>query len=189
LVGFIEPDFGGGSMFNLTILAVAAGGTDRDTATLGIEQANIMAENGAQFGDFGGILTLFSNGEIGLATLYHQEPIFFAMDGLPAEFVMPSEGAYPVTAWMTMPKNIPDNRKAAAEQFMSYVLSPEAQVAIAEGIFSAPINGAVELEADLAAMVHPYGEAEAATMMVPDWEYTIENLEDWIDLWNREVQQ
>ena len=189
MVGFIDPDFGGGSMFNLTILAIAAGGTDRDTATLGIEQANIMAANGAQFGDFGEILTLFSNGDIALATLYHQEPIYFAMDGMPAEFVMPEEGAYPVTAWMTMPRNIPDNRKAASEQFMSYILSPEAQVAIAEAIFSGPINSSVELDAELAAQVHPYGSAEIATMVEPDWEYTIENLESWIDLWNREVQE
>lgn len=188
LVGFVEPDFSGGSMFNLTILAEAAGGTAEDTATLGIEQGKLLAENGAQFGNFGEILTLFSNGDIALATLYHQEPIFFGMDGMPAGFVMPEEGAYPVTAWMTMPRNIPDNRKAAAEQFMTYVLSPEAQEAIAEEIFSAPINSSVELSPELAAQVHPNSPAEADTMVKPDWEYTIENLEDWIDLWNREVQ-
>lgn len=187
LVGFIEPDFNGGTMFNLAVLAVAAGGTEKDAATLGIEQAKLLAKNGAQIGNFGQILSQFSNGEIGLATLYHQEPIYLRADGMDVNFVMPKEGAYPVTAWMTMPRNIPDNRKAVAEQFMSYILSPEAQEAIAEAIFSAPINSTVVLSPELAAQVHPNGPEEAQSMATPDWDYTIENLESWIDLWHREV--
>lgn len=187
-VGFVEPDFSGGSMFNLTVLAEAAGGTAEDSATLGIEQGKQLAANGAQFGNFGEILTLFSNGDIALATLYHQEPIYLELDGMSVGFVMPEEGAYPVTAWMTMPRNIPENRKAAAEQFMSYVLSPEAQEAIAGAIFSGPINSAAELNPELAEQVYPSDQAEIDMMVKPDWDYTIENLEGWIDLWNREVQ-
>jgi putative spermidine/putrescine transport system substrate-binding protein len=188
LVAFITPSTDGPQIHNLGIFAIAAGGTYTDAGTTGIEVAKKLVKNGAKFGPFGTIASLYTNKEIGIAPFTSQEPIHYQQDGLPIQFILPKEGGFAVGSFMVMPLNIPAERKAAAEKFMDYVVSPDAQKVIAEKIFSGPVNKTAVLDDKLAAIVHPYGQKEIDSLIMTDWNFILQNADNWITTFNKEVK-
>ena len=184
----MNPATYGPQIHNLGILAMAAGGKYEDAGTLGIETAKELANKGAQFGEFSTIEKMITNKEIGLAPYTSQEPIYYRQDGLPIQFVLPKEGGFAVGSFMVMPKNIPADRKAAAEKLMDYVVSPEAQQVIAKKIYSGPVNKTVVLPDELAKIIHPYGAKEVDTLINPDWNLILKDSPEWLSTFEREVK-
>ena len=74
----------------------------------------------------------------------------------------------------------------AAQLFINYALSAEAQTTFAEKSFYGPVNSKVELTDEVAARIYGSPEAQAAQMTL-DWPYIATVYSDWIQRINREV--
>jgi len=199
----LDPEFEGkfsfappnpnGEIFGLVIAALAGGASAEDAqeqaATLGVETAKELDENGATFTDFGQALALIQSGSISVAPIFSQEPNNLASEGLPVKYVLPCEGGFSIRAWMAMPSNLPAERKAAAEKFMDSVVSVESQEQIAAGIFSGPANKQATLSEELDEQISPYGQEEIDQLIQLDWTAVVEQQEQWVDEWNNALGQ
>lgn len=182
-----------GEIFGLVIAALA-GGASADEAqdqaeTLGIETVHELQANGATFTDFGQALALIQNGSIAMAPIFSQEPNNLASEGLPVKYILPCEGGFSIRAWMAIPRNLPDDRKAAAEAFIDSVVSVDSQEQIAAGIFSGPANKQATLSAELDEQISPYGQEEIDQLIQLDWSAVVAQQETWVEEWNNALGQ
>lgn len=74
----------------------------------------------------------------------------------------------------------------AAQLFINYALSAEAQATFAEKSFYGPVNAKVELTEEVAARIYGSKEAQVAQMTL-DWPFIATVYADWIQRINREV--
>lgn len=74
----------------------------------------------------------------------------------------------------------------AAQLFVNYALSAEAQATFAEKSFYGPVNTKVALPDAVAARIYGSKEAQAAQMSL-DWNFVAEKYSSWIQRINREV--
>ncbi|WP_288430879.1 ABC transporter substrate-binding protein [uncultured Agrobacterium sp.] len=74
----------------------------------------------------------------------------------------------------------------AAQLFVNYALSAEAQSTFAEKSFYGPVNSKVSLPDAVAARIYGSKEAQAAQMSL-DWNFVAEKYSNWIQRINREV--
>jgi putative spermidine/putrescine transport system substrate-binding protein len=183
-VAFEIPVAGDDSLLDLLAAAVVGGGTSTDVDTAGFSQAKKL-KGQAKFTDSATGLTSFQNGEVVLMPEYNNEAFFMQTDGFPSSFAFPKQGAFPVAVWLGIPKNLNDERKAAAEQFVNYYLSPAPQQEMAKVLYAGPTNKTVKLSEDLVGKVL-YGDLVDQAFKV-DWDYVVSNQDNWIDRWNREV--
>jgi spermidine/putrescine-binding protein len=186
-LGVTIPSVHGPEIYNLMILAIAAGQQQDAAGSTGLGQATTLGQNGATFDTFDGVGNHLVNGDVALAIYSSREAERFAEGGPPLRFVTPASGAYPVRAWLAMPANLPDDRRQRAMQFVSYVLSARAQAALAAATFTGPVNKTVKLEAALAERVRPYGLDAVEALAQPNWDLIVENYAEWFAAWGRNV--
>jgi putative spermidine/putrescine transport system substrate-binding protein len=74
----------------------------------------------------------------------------------------------------------------AAQLFINYALSAEAQATFAEKSFYGPVNSKVQLADDVAQRIYGSKEAQAAQMTL-DWPWIAGVYSEWIQRINREV--
>jgi putative spermidine/putrescine transport system substrate-binding protein len=75
---------------------------------------------------------------------------------------------------------------AAAQAFINYTLSPEAQAAFTERMFYAPTNKKAAVSP--AALARTATAPEAMAKMVPiDWDYVLTVRDAWLNRWRREI--
>ncbi len=127
---------------------------------------------------------LFQNGQAAIAVWGSGRAKAFADTGYPAEFVYPKEGGIAL-GLASCPIAGSKNEKEA-QDFVQFLLSPEAQVAMAKG-GNGPVNGKVVLTAEEQKGL-PYGEA-AKELKSVDWDVVNAHREEWNKRWVREIER
>ena len=184
-VGFQRPEPGSATFYNMIAAAVAAGGGMADVESKGIPLIKALREKGAQFVDFGASMAQIQNDGMDLAPMYNNEAYFMQDQGLPVDFVFPTEGVFPIGVWLGMPANLPDDRKLAAQAFINHMISPEPQVAMAKLMYTGPTNSKAMVDDALRRKI--LIGADIAKAYPIDWDLFVANQAAWLDLWNREI--
>lgn len=171
----------------LAMLAHAGGGSVKD-----IEPAfefmaekvspNVLAWEGAP----ATVSQMLQTGEAALVVLGNHRVQAVIDQGAPVDFVYPKEGARQGMVTTCLVEGAPQAELAA--QFMEWILSPDAQVQIAQNANFGPTNSKVELEGDLADKV-VYGQDKVNQLVPTDWSTIQANLDGWTQRWNREVER
>ena len=97
---------------------------------------------------------------------------------------LPKEGSIGQTNTIGLVKGA--QNKEAAELFVNYALSPEAQATFAEKSFYGPVNTKVKLPDVVAMRIYGSKEAQAAQMSL-DWNFVANKYSGWIQRISREV--
>jgi putative spermidine/putrescine transport system substrate-binding protein len=108
-----------------------------------------------------------------------------ADQGVPIDFVYPKEGAGAFANYFDVVRNAP--HPVAAQAFVNYMLSEDAQLALAKYGYYGPINRNVKLPPDLAAKV-PYGSERMSSLVKIDRDKMNAKLDEWNELWSREIE-
>jgi len=131
------------------------------------------------------IATAFKSGEIIMACMWKARALQWKNAGLPLDFVIPEEGAIPVTFEAAVPKN--SRNKDAAWKYMNALLEPEGQVHFARTMGYAPTVRNATLPADLQASVG-FTESELARIHPSKPELLAAQRAAGLDYWNKQFK-
>ena len=140
----------------------------------------------ATFFDTSGIATnLFQSGEVIVGAHYASAAWFMADKGLPIAYTVPMEGAVSGDIRVHVVKGT--KNRAIAEKLADYAVSAEAQKALAEILYVAPVAKGVELSAKARERM-PYGSGGSMKdLRILDWQAVNAKRADLTELWNKEV--
>ena len=105
--------------------------------------------------------------------------------GAPLTYVHPKEGGVRFGNFYNVVKGAPNEE--GAQKLVNCLISQEVQRKASEGLYVAPINRLSGLPDNLQGRV-PYGDDELAALIETDKALMNEKLEEWADLWNREIE-
>jgi len=131
------------------------------------------------------IATAFKSGEITMAFMWKARALQWKNAGLPLDFVIPEEGAIPVTFEAAVPKN--SRNKDAAWKYMNALLAPEGQVHFARTMGYAPTVRNATLPPDLQATVG-FTDAELARIHPIKREVLAAHRASNLDFWNKQFK-
>jgi putative spermidine/putrescine transport system substrate-binding protein len=128
-----------------------------------------------------------------LAPLLHQGDVWIGIwpssraqaeidSGAPIAWVIPEEGGYMNASTIGIAKGT--KNLAAAQKYIDFVLSAEAQARNAEIIYLNPVNRDAKV-AD--ALSKKLGIEALPRLKVPDWGHVVKALPEWTSRWNREI--
>jgi putative spermidine/putrescine transport system substrate-binding protein len=171
----------------LAILTRLAGGTEKDIRP-GLERIKALKTSGN--------LAMFASSPAELDNMLVQGQAWATVNGSPRGFILkdrgapidfayPKEGAGFFTNYFEPVKNAPHPK--AAQALINFMISPEAQLAIANGMVAAPINKKVVLSDKLKAQT-PSNEELVNKMIRIDRVEMNKQLDTWAELWNREIE-
>jgi len=131
------------------------------------------------------VATAFKSGEITLACMWKARALQWQKAGLPLDFVIPEEGAIPVTFEAAVPKN--SRNKDAAWAYMNALLEPQGQVHFAKTMGYAPTVRNATLPTDLQATVG-FSEAELSRIYPINREALVTYRASNLDFWNKQFK-
>jgi putative spermidine/putrescine transport system substrate-binding protein len=140
----------------------------------------------ATFFDTSGIATnLFQSGEVIVGAHYASAAWYMADKGLPIGYAVPKEGAVSGDIRVHVVKGI--KNKDLAVKLADFAVSAEAQKALAEILYVAPVNKGVDLSPKARERM-PYGAAGSMKdLRIPDWQAINAKRAELTELWNKEV--
>ncbi len=140
----------------------------------------------ATFFDTSGIATnLFQSGDVIAGAHYASAAWYMADKGLPIGYAVPAEGALSGDIRVHVVKGT--KNRAIAEQLADYAVSAEAQKALAEILYVAPVAKGVELSAKARERM-PYGKGGSMKdLRISDWQAINAKRAELTELWNKEV--
>jgi putative spermidine/putrescine transport system substrate-binding protein len=170
----------------VALMTRLAGGTEKDVRP-GIEKIKSLRQSGN--------LTQFANSTAELDNALVQGQAWMTVNGsarafilkgqgAPIDFVFPKEGAGYFTNYFDVVKNAPHPK--AAQIFVDYLVSPEAQLLIAKGTVAAPVNKKVVVPDSLKGQI-PSSE-QINTMVRIDRVEMNKQLDQWAAMWDREIE-
>lgn len=98
--------------------------------------------------------------------------------------VTPEEGSLAQTNSINLVSE--SDSPLAAQTFIDYALSPEAQQSFSEAMYYAPTNEEVQLSEEVAERTAETPERVERAIEV-DWNYIAEHNEEWTEVWRREI--
>lgn len=131
------------------------------------------------------VAAAFKSGEIWIACMWKARALQWRDAGLPLEFVIPEEGAIPVTFEASVPRN--SRSKDNAWKYMDALLEPEGQVHFARAMGYAPTVKNAALPPDLQARVG-FTEAELARIHPYNLKTLASQRSASLDFWNKEFK-
>ena len=171
----------------LAILTRLAGGTEKDIRP-GLERVKALKTSGN--------LTMFASSPAELDNMLVQGQAWATVNGSPRGFILkdrgapidfafPKEGAGFFSNYFEVVKSAPHPK--AAQMLVNFLISPEIQLIIANGMVAAPINKKVVISDKLKAQT-PSTEAEVKKLIRIDRAEMNKQLDNWAELWNREIE-
>lgn len=127
---------------------------------------------------------LFTQGDIWITTWTSDRAQGLIDSGGNIGWVIPQEGGYIIDSTIGISRGT--RRLEAAQRYVNYVLSPEAQAANARFTYLTPVNRRVQLPEDVARKL-PAGEQTLNRLLTADWDYVNTVRPEWTDRWNREI--
>lgn len=131
------------------------------------------------------VAAAFKSGEIWIACMWKARALQWRDAGLPLEFVIPEEGAVPVTFEAAVPKNA--RNQDSAWKYLNAMLDPQGQVAFARTMGYAPTVKNAVLPEDLQKRVG-FTEAELARIHPYNLEALASQRASSLDFWNKEFK-
>lgn len=169
----------------LPILNSMAGADYKETIDPAIAAMNEFAPNVLTWDPAPDCYAVVQNGEVDLSICWNGRAQYLhdTQDGV-IGIAAPLEGSIGQTNTI----NLVEGSKVAeaAQLFINYALSAEAQATFAEKSFYGPVNATVTLSDEVAARIYGSKEAQAAQMTL-DWSFISTVYSDWIQRINREV--
>ncbi|MFE3838529.1 ABC transporter substrate-binding protein [Pseudogemmobacter sonorensis] len=99
-------------------------------------------------------------------------------------WTIPKESVYLIDSTIGIAKG--SKNLEAAQRYINFALSAEAQADNAKYTYLSPVNATVKLAPEVAAKL-PVGEGVLEKLKVVDWDYVTSVREDWTARWNREI--
>jgi putative spermidine/putrescine transport system substrate-binding protein len=127
---------------------------------------------------------LFRSGEIAISPLWNGRVFHLYDQGVPLDFVVPSEGFF--TRWnaYTVPRNA--QNPEAATKFINFVMNEKRQSALADQLFYGSANRKVVYNSDKTKYRVIVATPENLAKVVPeDFEAIVDNMAEWSRLWTR----
>lgn len=131
------------------------------------------------------VATAFKSGEIWIACMWKARALQWRDAGLPLGFVIPEEGAIPVTFEAAVPKN--SRNKKAAWKYVNALLVPSGQISFAETMGYAPTVKNAQLPPELQKRVG-FTEAELARIHPYDLKALASQRSASLDFWNKQFK-
>jgi putative spermidine/putrescine transport system substrate-binding protein len=171
----------------LAILTRLAGGTEKDVRPA-LDRIKALKAMGN--------LTMFASSPAELDNMLVQGQAWATVNGSPRGFILkdrgapidfayPKEGAGFFSNYFEVVKNAPHPK--AAQMLINFLISPEMQLIIGNGMVAAPINKKVIVPEKLRAQT-PSSEAEIKKLIRIDRVEMNKQLDNWAELWNREIE-
>lgn len=171
--------------FNTLFVGLAEGGKG-DSFEPGYEFLRKLKSNQPKvFPSNEAVAAAFKSGEIWVACMWKARALQWRDAGLPLEFVIPEEGAIPVTFEAAVPKN--SRNQENAWKYLNALLDPEGQVHFAQSMGYAPTVKNAQLPPDLQARVG-FTEAELARIHPYNLEKLASQRAASLDFWNKEFK-
>lgn len=169
----------------LPILTRMAGGDYKESIDPGIEAMKAFAPNVLTWEPAPDCYAVVQSGEVDLSICWNGRSQFLhdtqgGIIGVSA----PVEGSIGQTNTINLIEG--SANAEAAQAFIDYALSAEAQTVFAEQSFYGPVNTKVELSPEVATRIYGSPEAQAAQMTL-DWPWVADVYAQWIQRINREV--
>jgi putative spermidine/putrescine transport system substrate-binding protein len=185
-VALYSPENSIGLPLLVTLAELKGGGINN--LDPGFEIVKQLTKNGALF--FAGSpagANYLASGEVDIASLASSQVWDLQSKGFPIEYVAPKEGA--VAGDIRVHIVAGAKHKELAEELVDYVISAEAQNAIADRLFVGPVNEKTKLAPEVAKKM-PWGEnGSAKTLRLVDPYAILDHRDEWVARWNREVTQ
>ena len=129
--------------------------------------------------------TVVLNGTAKIGTGWNAQSQMYAnRSGGKLGVVLPEEGSVFQIDTLDLVKGAKNPK--AAQVFINYALSPEAQESFASAMFYAPTNKKAKVTSEVLARTAA-GVGERAKMIPVDWDYVASVREQWLERWRREV--
>jgi putative spermidine/putrescine transport system substrate-binding protein len=186
----IIPAQGGGDIQAIALTIIAnrlAGETDyAKTIKPGVDKLVEMAPLVQTWEPKPDAYTLVGNGTAAIAVGYNARGQYYHdQTGGKLETVAPAEGT--VTQVNVISEVANTANKDAAQRFIDYALSPEAQARFAEMMFYAPTNSKTVVSADAQKRIPLMDPANQASQIPVDWMRIGELREKMLTPWRREI--
>jgi putative spermidine/putrescine transport system substrate-binding protein len=169
----------------IPILNKMAGADYKETIDPAIAAMNEFAPNVLTWDPAPDCYAVVQSGEVDLSICWNGRAQYLhdTQDGV-IGIAAPVEGSIGQTNTINL---IEGSKNAeAAQLFINYALSAEAQATFAEKSFYGPVNSTVELTDEVAQRIYGSKEAQDAQMTL-DWPFIATVYSDWIQRINREV--
>jgi len=127
---------------------------------------------------------LFTQGDVWITSWTTDRSQAMIDAGAPVAWTIPEESAYIIDSTIGIAKGTPNLE--AAEKYVNFVLSDEAQAANARHTYLSPVNSEVELDPEVAAKL-PVGEGVLERLKSADWDYVTTVRPEWTQRWSREI--
>ena len=169
----------------IPILNKMAGADYKDTIDPAIAAMNEFGPNVLTWDPAPDCYAVVQSGEVDLSICWNGRAQYLhdTQDGI-IGIAAPIEGSIGQTNTINLVEG--SKNVEAAQTFINYALSVEAQATFAEKSFYGPVNAKVELSEAVAQRIYGSKEAQAAQMTL-DWPYIATVYADWIQRINREV--
>ena len=171
--------------FNTLFVGLAEGGKG-DSFEPGMKFLTKLKANAPKvFPSNEAVAAAFKSGEIWMACMWKARALQWRNAGLPLEFVIPEEGAIPVTFEASVPKN--SRNRESAWKYLNALLDPEGQREFASAMGYAPTVRNASLSAELQARVS-FTDAELARIHPYDLTKLASKRAASLDFWNKEFK-
>jgi putative spermidine/putrescine transport system substrate-binding protein len=131
------------------------------------------------------VAAAFKSGEIWMACMWKARALQWRDAGLPLEFVIPEEGAIPVTFEAAVAKN--SRNQENARKYMNALLDPAGQIQFARVMGYAPTVKNAVLPPDLQARVG-FSQSELARIHSFDLKKLTSHIAACLDYWNKDFK-
>lgn len=169
----------------LPILDKLKGADYKDTVDPAIEMLKEIAPNVSTWEPAPDCYAVIQSGEVDLSICWNGRAQYLHdTQGGKIGVAAPKEGSIGQTNTIGLVEG--SKNAEAAQLFVNYALSAEAQATFAEKSFYGPVNTKVSLPDAVAARIYGSKEAQAAQMSL-DWNFVAEKYSGWIQRINREV--
>lgn len=169
----------------IPILNKIAGADYKQTIDPAIAAMNEFGPNVLTWDPAPDCYAVVQSGEVDLSVCWNGRAQYLhdTQDGI-IGIAAPKEGSIGQTNTINLVEG--SKNAQAAQLFINYALSAQAQATFAEKSFYGPVNSKVELTDDVAARIYGSKEAQDAQMTL-DWPFIATVYADWIQRINREV--
>ncbi len=169
------------------LMTMKAKGTDQEKMDPVWEAYKALTPSVKQYyTSFSAPESLFSTGEITMASWFDGRAESLKAAGKPIDFVIPKEGGVLIRSAMGVVKD--SKQQELARKLIDYTMRPEVQVGFAKEMYYGPTNTTVELDKDLQDKV-VFGKEKVESLIAPDWNQLLPKREEWLTKWTEVTTQ
>lgn len=133
------------------------------------------------YSSFSAPQALLESGDVWLVSWFDGRAFALQAKGDHVAFALPDEGGVLIRGAVGVLKS--SKNQKVAEEFVNFMMSPEAQQGFAKALYYGPTNSKVQLPADLASKV-VYGRDSLSRLTATDWTKVLPKRDDWVKSWN-----